>query len=87
MTWLTALNYKNLYYMPMIQIYIFSDKNHKFVFDAVNKELDNLSVGFKTSKLSFKVKKTNYIVFSGENIMNNNSELFIDNNVITNAHS
>ena len=64
-----------------------SDKNHKFVFDTLNKELDNLSVRFKTNKLSLHVKKSNYIVFGGKNIMNNNSELFIDNNVITKVHS
>ena len=31
--------------------------------------------------------KTSYIVFLGKNIINNNSELFIDNNVITKVHS
>ena len=51
----------------------FSNKNHKFVFDNLNKELDNLSVWFKTNKLSLKVKKTNYSVFGEKNIMNNNS--------------
>ena len=56
----------------MIQIFFF-DKNHKFVFDTLNKELDNLSVLFKTNKLSLNVKKTNYIVFGGKNITNNNS--------------
>ena len=30
----------------------FSDKNHKFVFYTLNKELDNLSVWFKINKLS-----------------------------------
>ena len=62
----------------------FSDKNHK---DTLNKELDNLSVWFKTNKLSLNIKKTNYIVFGGKSIMNNNSELFIDNIVITKVHS
>ena len=65
----------------------FSDKNHKFVFDTLNKELDNLSVWFKTNKLSLNVKKTNYIAFDEKNITNNNSELFKDNNVITKVYS
>ena len=44
----------------------FSDKNQIFVFDTLNKELDNLSVWFKINKLSLSVKKTNYIVFGCE---------------------
>ena len=44
----------------------FSEKNHKFVFDTLNKELDNLSVWFKTNKLFLNVKKINYIVFCGK---------------------
>ena len=51
------------------------------------KELDNLSAWFKINKLSLNVPKTNYIVFGGQNVMNNNSKLFIDNNVITKVHS
>ena len=65
----------------------FSDKIHKFVFDTLNKELDNLSVLFKINNLSPNVKKTNYIAFGGGNIMNNNNELFIHNNVITKVKS
>ena len=53
----------------------FFGQNHKFVFYALNKELDNLSVWFKINKLSLIVKKTNYIVYGGEYIMNNNSEM------------
>ena len=40
----------------------------------------------RDNKLSLNVKKTKYIVFGGENIINNNSELFIYNNVITKVH-
>ena len=75
-----------LYYLPTIQIYIFRKKS-KFVFDTLNKELYNLSVWFKINTLSLNVKKTNYIVFGRKNITNNDSELFIDNNVITKVHS
>ena len=55
--------------------------------ETLNKELDNLYVWFKINKLSFNVKKTNYIVFGWENITNNYSELFIHNNVIAKVHS
>ena len=65
----------------------FSDKNQKFVFSTLKKEFDNLSVWFKINKLSLNVKKTNFIVFGGKNIMNNNNELFIHNNVIAKVHS
>ena len=44
----------------------FPDKNQKFVFDTLNKELDNLSVWFKINRLSSNVTKTNYIVFGGK---------------------
>ena len=64
----------------------FSDKNKKFVFETLNKELDNF-VCFKINTLSLNVKKTNDIVFGGENIINNNSESLIHNNVIAKVHS
>ena len=38
-------------------------------------------------KLSPNVTKTNHIVFGRKNIMNNNSELLIDNTVIAKVHS
>ena len=73
--------------MLTIKNIFFSDKNQNIVFDTLNKELDNWSVWFKINKLSLNVKKTNYIVFDEKYIMNNNSELFIDNNVIAKVHS
>ena len=72
--------------MQTIQIYFFG-QIQKFVFDTLNKELDNLSVWFTINKLSLNVKKTNYIVFGWENIMNNNSESFKDHNVISKINS
>ena len=44
----------------------FSGKNKKYVFDTLNKELDNLSVWFKINTLFLNVKKTNYIAFCGK---------------------
>ena len=42
----------------------YSGKNLYTVFDTLNLELAKLSTWFKVSKLSHKVKKTNYIIFN-----------------------
>ena len=63
----------------------FSHKNINTLVSSLNKEIQNISVWFKSNKLSLNLTKTNYIIFRSRNrrVPNNLESIQIDNRIIT----